>query len=145
MICLTEMLVVCPDDVPPRVSLDEAIELAKRYSDDAGKNVPVVKVKFSMNYPVEDSIYEYLTSNKNIVTNTSEAEVKISTITENAHPFRILPIDEINPYVNCVPLYDIKVAAGDFSELQNNSETEWIELPKSYKYSRDYFVCKINV
>jgi superfamily II DNA or RNA helicase/SOS-response transcriptional repressor LexA len=113
-------------------------------SDDAGKNVPVVKVKFSMNYPVEDSIYEYLTSNKNIVTNTSEAEVKISTITENAHPFRILPIDEINPYVNCVPLYDIKVAAGDFSELQNNSETEWIELPKSYKYSRDYFVCKIT-
>ncbi len=39
MICLTEMLVVCPDDVPPRVSLDEAIELAKRYSDDAGKNL----------------------------------------------------------------------------------------------------------
>lgn len=39
MICLAEMLVACPEDVPPRVSLDEAIELAKRYSDDASKNL----------------------------------------------------------------------------------------------------------
>ena len=39
MICLAEMLIVCPDDVPVRVSVNEAIELAKRYSDDAGKNL----------------------------------------------------------------------------------------------------------
>jgi transcription termination factor NusB len=36
---LAEIFVVCPDDVPVRVSVDEAIELAKRYSDDAGKNL----------------------------------------------------------------------------------------------------------
>lgn len=39
MICLAEMLIVCPEDVPLRVSVDEAIELAKRYSDEAGKNL----------------------------------------------------------------------------------------------------------
>ena len=39
LICLSEILVVCPDDVPVRVSVNEAIELAKRYSDDAGKNL----------------------------------------------------------------------------------------------------------
>jgi transcription antitermination protein NusB len=39
LICLAEIFVVCPDDVPERVSVDEAIELAKRYSDDAGKNL----------------------------------------------------------------------------------------------------------
>jgi len=39
LICLAEIFVVCPDDVPVRVSVDEAIELAKRYSDDAGKNL----------------------------------------------------------------------------------------------------------
>jgi transcription antitermination protein NusB len=38
MIALAEILVLHPDDVPERVSVDEAIELAKRYSDDAGKN-----------------------------------------------------------------------------------------------------------
>jgi transcription termination factor NusB len=39
MICLAEMLIVRPEDVPYRVSVDEAIELAKRYSDDAGKKL----------------------------------------------------------------------------------------------------------
>ncbi len=39
MIALAELLVLRPDDVPPRVSIDEAIELAKRYSDDAGKKL----------------------------------------------------------------------------------------------------------
>jgi len=39
LICLAEIFVVCPPDVPVRVSVDEAIELAKRYSDDAGKNL----------------------------------------------------------------------------------------------------------
>lgn len=38
-IALVELLILCPDDVPPRVSVNEAIELAKRYSDDAGKNL----------------------------------------------------------------------------------------------------------
>lgn len=39
MICLSEILIVCPEDVPVKVSVDEAIELAKRYSDPAGKNL----------------------------------------------------------------------------------------------------------
>jgi len=30
--------------------------------DDSGKNVPVVKVKYEMNYAVKDSIYEYITT-----------------------------------------------------------------------------------
>ncbi len=38
-ISLAELLILHPDDVPPRVSVNEAIELAKRYSDDAGKNL----------------------------------------------------------------------------------------------------------
>lgn len=32
-------------------------------SDDKGKLVPIVKIKFSMNHPVEDDIYEYLVNN----------------------------------------------------------------------------------
>jgi N utilization substance protein B len=39
MICVAEMIILCPDDVPPRVAMNEAIELAKRYSDGAGKNL----------------------------------------------------------------------------------------------------------
>lgn len=109
--------------------------------DDNGKEVSVVKINFSMNHMVEDFIYEYLTNSKD-----SEIEKinKPISIYLNSSPFRILPVEEVNQYVNSIPLYDIKAAAGDFSELQINSETEWIELNKPFKYNKDYFVCKVT-
>jgi DUF2075 family protein/DNA replication protein DnaC/SOS-response transcriptional repressor LexA len=55
----------------------------------------------------------------------------------------ILSIDKAKPYLNCVPLYDISAAAGSFSDLQQSSDNEWVELPKPYKAKRDYFVCKV--
>lgn len=63
---------------------------------------------------------------------------------EKEKPFKLVPFDKVQPFVNCVPLYDIKVAAGNFSELQQASELEWIELPRQYKPSKDYFVCKVT-
>jgi phage repressor protein C with HTH and peptisase S24 domain len=58
-------------------------------------------------------------------------------------PFRILPLHEVDQYVNSVPLYDIGVAAGNFSESQSNSDFNWVELPKPYLANKDYFVCKV--
>ncbi len=37
MIALTEMLYVTTETIPPQVSTNEAIELAKRFTDDQGK------------------------------------------------------------------------------------------------------------
>ena len=65
------------------------------------------------------------------------------SIFNNERPFRILPINEVKPYINSVPLYDISVAAGAFSELQQSSDFEWIELPEPYKAKEGYFVCKV--
>ena len=62
---------------------------------------------------------------------------------EKEKTFKILPWKDIKPFVNSVPLYDIRVAAGGFSELQQTSDHEWVELPKPYKVSTEYFVCKI--
>lgn len=108
--------------------------------DDNGKEVSVVKINFSMNHTVEDFIYEYLTNSKD--SEIEEIKKPISS-NINSSPFRILPVEEVNQYVNSIPLYDIKAAAGVFSELQINSETEWIELNKPFKYNKDYFVCKV--
>jgi len=44
-------------------------------------------------------------------------------------PFRIIPFNEVKPYVNAVPLVDITAAAGGFSDLQIHSDYEWMELP----------------
>jgi len=58
-------------------------------------------------------------------------------------PFRILPLNEVNPYVNSVPLVDISAAAGNFSDLQINGDCEWIELPFNVVPKKGYFVCRV--
>jgi DUF2075 family protein/predicted GIY-YIG superfamily endonuclease/SOS-response transcriptional repressor LexA len=47
------------------------------------------------------------------------------------------------PYENSVPLYDLRAAAGNFSDLQNVNDFEWIELPFRYKPSKELFACKV--
>lgn len=56
---------------------------------------------------------------------------------------KIVPIESSRPKENFVPLYDIKVAAGAFGDLQQGAISDWIELPATYKASADYFVCKV--
>lgn len=58
-------------------------------------------------------------------------------------PFRILKFEEAKPYINSVPLFDISVAAGNFSDLQIHSDFEWIELPFNIAVKKGYFVCKV--
>ncbi|MFZ4400754.1 MAG: DNA/RNA helicase domain-containing protein [Bacteroidales bacterium] len=59
--------------------------------------------------------------------------------------FETVPLDKVIPFENSIPIYDLKAAAGNFSELQIVSidEYEWIELPQRYKPSRDLFACKV--
>lgn len=127
-------------DITPNENRFEQTTMA----DDKGNQVSVVKITFSMNYPVEDSIYEYLTNNKETKVNLYKSISKIQNINDNVYPFRIIPLNEVKPYINSVPLYDISAAAGAFSELQEAFILEWVELPKPFKISKDYFVCKVK-
>jgi DUF2075 family protein len=58
-------------------------------------------------------------------------------------PFRILRNEEVKPYVNSIPLVDISVAAGNFSDVQENPEVTWIEPPFNIAAKEGYFVCKV--
>ncbi|WP_291148183.1 DNA/RNA helicase domain-containing protein [Flavobacterium sp. UBA7680] len=51
--------------------------------------------------------------------------------------------NEVVPYVNSIPLYDLNVAAGYFSELQTVKDCKWIVLNKTYKISDELFACKV--
>lgn len=51
--------------------------------------------------------------------------------------------DEIKPWENSVPLYDLRVAAGNFSPPQEVNESEWIKVPTHIHPSRDLFACRI--
>jgi len=58
-------------------------------------------------------------------------------------PFRILPFEEVKPYVNSIPLVDISAAAGKFSDLQIHSELIWVEPPFNIAVQKGYFICKV--
>lgn len=58
-------------------------------------------------------------------------------------PFRYLSPDEVRPYENSVPLYDLHAAAGEFSEEQHVSDIEWVELPECFRPQPGYFVARV--
>ncbi len=70
-------------------------------------------------------------------------------------PFRYLPIEEVQPFENCVPLYDLKAAASVFSDEQqieaavqedsaiDAQNCEWVELPEAFRPQRNLFVAQV--
>ncbi len=60
----------------------------------------------------------------------------------------ILPKENVIPFENSIPIYDLKAAAGNFSELQivneNINDYDWIELPSRYKHAKDLFACTVE-
>ncbi len=70
-------------------------------------------------------------------------------------PFRILEKGDVRPYLNAVPLYDLKVAAGLFSKEQyvaqarskkdpnTAGESGWVELPDAFRPQQGLFVAQV--
>lgn len=58
-------------------------------------------------------------------------------------PFRRLQPNEIKPFENCVPLYDLKIAAGAFSQEQQVEDIEWVELPDRFRPQHGQFVAQV--
>ena len=63
----------------------------------------------------------------------SDSEVKESPILK----------EDIIPFKNAIPLYDIKVAAGKFGDNQNVEDVEWVKLPEGISPSEDLFACQV--
>lgn len=66
----------------------------------------------------------------------------IPSITKEAKtvPFKF---DQVKPFENSVPLYDLKVAAGEFGEMQQPSDVSWIKVPEKYKNHNELFACQV--
>lgn len=56
---------------------------------------------------------------------------------------RILPSPEVKPYENSVPILNLKIAAGGFSEYQAVGDYDWVELPEHIRISEGYFVAQV--
>ncbi len=62
---------------------------------------------------------------------------------EETLPFRVLETGEVDPYVNALPCFDVKVAAGTFSPEQWIEECQWIEPPEHIAIREGYFVAQV--
>jgi SOS-response transcriptional repressor LexA len=96
---------------------------------DQNQDVPVVKVILQLKTPVESSLYNYLTYEKN-----NEPTVD--------HNFEET-IDSDQEVIKLIPLYNFYAAASSFSEMQFEKDYTLIELPSHITYKAGYFACKI--
>lgn len=55
---------------------------------------------------------------------------------------RILASREIRPYVNCVPVFDLAIAAGGFA-ARDIENYEWVELPAEFRPQPGMFVMQV--
>jgi DUF2075 family protein len=60
-------------------------------------------------------------------------------------PFKRLQHREVQPYVNAVPLFDLKIAAGHYSGEQSvlADDTHWVQLPDTFKIGPGIFVAQV--
>lgn len=73
--------------------------------------------------------------------NTTE-EINLNTEHKLNSP-RIIPFESVKPFVNAVPIYDIKVAASDFTNPQFYEEFRWAELPMQVSPKKGYFIAQV--
>jgi DUF2075 family protein/predicted GIY-YIG superfamily endonuclease len=85
-------------------------------------------------YACDPDLRHYLSQHVSVV---AEAKPRLLVAPE------IMPIELVQPYVNAIPLYDIKAAAGGFSEQQSAGDIEWIALPEGRQPSKDLFACYV--
>jgi superfamily II DNA or RNA helicase/HKD family nuclease/phage repressor protein C with HTH and peptisase S24 domain len=107
---------------------------------DSGKKVSVVKIRFDLENPVSDSMYQYLSEN-GVTNNKKTFEQK--PFKGQAQQLKIeLPIEEIKEIRYTIPLYDFYAAAGSFSEMQDEKEYNLTSVPERYA-TNDYFACRV--
>jgi len=80
------------------------------------------------------------------VERTQAVLVKQEEIQSDQYPglkLKVLKYHEGKPSENAVPIYDLKMAAGKFSEEQQVAERAWVELPDSFRPQEGHFVTRV--
>ncbi len=58
-------------------------------------------------------------------------------------PYPLVAPEEVEPYENALPVFDLAVAAGEFSDLQSVEDCDWIQRPDWLKAEPGYFVTRV--
>ena len=102
-------------------------------SNDSGKQISVVKIRFNLESPVSEIMYNYLQEKGTTKNIDTQKKAKIIKIVPRENEITILR--------NPIPLYNFYAAAGSFSEMQSEKDFTLIEGPENNHHG--YFACKI--
>jgi DUF2075 family protein/phage repressor protein C with HTH and peptisase S24 domain len=104
-------------------------------------------------YSTDEETNAYFSKlSKSIVCGEEQGAQETETYTEGepslscAYPglqLRILKSEEIEPYKNSVPIFDLEIAAGEFSKEQAVADHDWVELPDSFRPQPGHFVSRV--
>jgi superfamily II DNA or RNA helicase/HKD family nuclease/phage repressor protein C with HTH and peptisase S24 domain len=103
-------------------------------SNDTGKQLPVVKIRFNLINPVTPSMFNYLHER----TKNNKPDSALIDKIEAPRETREL----VEHFRNPIPLYNFYAAAGSFSEMQSEKDYTLIEGPAN-STNNHYFACKI--
>lgn len=124
----------------------ELVVYKERYKDKAGKNtisdLAVLKeyiiniyktillrgIKGTYIYAVNENLRNYLSHY--ITVSTNNEDKKLISLLDS-------------PSEHTIPYYDLKIAAGSFSEQQQVENTKYIKLDKPFNSKTEYFACKV--
>ncbi|MCK4248822.1 MAG: DUF2075 domain-containing protein, partial [Candidatus Omnitrophica bacterium] len=56
---------------------------------------------------------------------------------------KILNSEDVKPFKNAIPIYNLEMAAGQFSNEQYIDECDWVELPDSFRPQEGHFVTRV--
>jgi uncharacterized protein len=75
-------------------------------------------------------------------------DVSVRDTANAKYPGLTLPVldkRDIRPYVDCVPVYDLKIAAGKFGDTQSIDEAghDWVLLPDAFRIQPGLFVAQV--
>ena len=56
---------------------------------------------------------------------------------------KVLEVEDVIPYENSVPIYNLDIAAGQFSDEQQVEDYDWVELPDSFRPQKGHFVARV--
>jgi len=129
----TRQIEVIPDNYHDRYgkqSIKNTEEL-KEYIINIYKTIMLRGIKGTYIFVCNDALRRYFSSFIPV-----QSQVKKDTP-------RIMNIEEVSPFRNAIPIYNLRAAAGSFGENQNVDSYDWVAAPSNFKISQDYFACKV--
>jgi uncharacterized protein len=116
-------------DINGKQSINDPEEL-KQFILNIYKTIMLRGIKGTYVYVCDQNLREYFAEHI--------ARFKTEKTPVYLHPSKVIP------FVNSIPVYDLRAAAGSFSKPKKVTDCEWIALPNDHKPSKELFACRVE-